>query len=130
MDTIHREGTLSDVVIRLVLAHMYMSGGGSPIPERFGSVPLLQKISNVSLSMYYEVNHTIINSLAQSLHMPGQTTINQADFVKMRIGLSRTHVITVITPYGGYRFERRTLPKLGHRSGKGKSGKKKNENGS
>ena len=37
--------------------------GGSPIPQRFSSGPLVQEISNVNPSTYHEVEHTTTNPL-------------------------------------------------------------------
>jgi hypothetical protein len=47
MDTIHWQGTLSNVVIGLV-PRIHERGGGSHIPDHVDLVPLLQEISDVN----------------------------------------------------------------------------------
>ena len=77
MDAIHPGGTLSDIVIRDFTGRRVHERRGSPIHERFSSVPLLQEISNVNPSMYHDVTHTITNPLPH--HSPA---VNQSGLVK------------------------------------------------
>ena len=53
-----------------------MSGGGLPIPERIGSVPLLQDIRNVNPNMYHEVNHTITKYVNHLEHVHRHPAVN------------------------------------------------------